>query len=258
MPSSLLILMSVLFLLSTTYAQGGNVTIYLVDSLSADGLADCNGHGSLMRSTIRLYAPEVKFVYLRTTDDNCQEQTFLYSAAFFDIHSNLRLPAIISVSGGFYADALVLPVVDDLLRAGATIFAAAGNDGTSDCFWPAIQPGVIAVQAVTSTAATQKFSNFCVRKNRTEVQWATACSTSLATATLAGRAAAGMLGSYVIAEGGECTPPSTLPAQWLYLGPTIGGVVGGVFFCTLLYLFYIFVIKGNPCEAHPRCLHPCS
>ncbi len=238
-------------------------TVYLLDSLDASG-NDCNGHGSLMKRIILDFAPaNTRFIYYNTYDDKCQDQTFLITAAFDNISRQPQLdPAsIISIGGGFYADVLVLPSIRSLLARGLRIYAGAGNDGTGACLWPAIQSGVIAVEMVNSKNATQVGSNFCASKNRTEVQWASVCGgTSVATATLAGRALSGQFDNYVVPGVTDCGGSATLPPQWVYFGPTLGGALGAILFCLVLYLSYLFYLKERPnlVECHPRCLHPCQ
>lgn len=234
-------------------------TLYLVDSLDANG-SDCSGHGTLMKQTVLQYAPaDTRFVYYNTFDSKCQDQTFLISAAFYSIARNLSTPAVVSISGGFYAPGLVDLNVVAILDAGVPIYAAAGNDGTADCLWPAEQHGVTAVEAVNSNGTTQKYSNFCAAKDRSQVQWASTCAgTSVATAILAGRRLSNLSGSFLLPGVGDCTS-STLSPQWIYLGPTLGGAAGAILFCLFLYGAYLFYLKEEPniMECHPRCLHPC-
>lgn len=233
--------------------------VYLLDSLDANG-TDCTGHGTLMRETILNYAPaSTRFVYFNTFDSTCQDQAFLITSAFDRIAANLTVPSVVSISGGFYAPGLVLSSVERILAAGVPIFAAAGNDGTADCYWPAAQSTVIAAEAVSSTGSTEKYSNFCASKNRTLVQLVSTCAgTSVATATLTGRWLAGLRGDYIVPGVGNCETTTPSP-QWIYLGPTIGGAVGAVLFCAFLYGVYLFYLKEEPnlMECHPRCLHPC-
>jgi subtilisin family serine protease len=57
-------------------------------------------------------------------------------------------------------DAVLAAAVDHARAAGVTVVAAAGNNNSSDPFYPAALPGVIAVSAVTTQQAKARFSNY--------------------------------------------------------------------------------------------------
>ncbi len=190
-------------------------------------LLDCGPHGKQMYDTVldEGYPPSsiVRYTVGLSEPPECVNHSSLDNA-FATILRNLTLPARVSMSLGYTNLTYVsLPLIW-LLDAGAMVWAAAGNDGTTGCDWPAIQNGVYAVRHPSG--------NTCANKNQTQVITVSGtCSSSVATARTAAR---GMTANY------------SLPNQscdsyywpWYYLAATLIVLYIIVFCVGMCVLFF--------------------
>ncbi|MGA0845889.1 MAG: S8 family peptidase [Luteolibacter sp.] len=130
----------------------------------ADG-ADLNGHGTAVASMIvgqgdftPGVAPAAEIISVRVADDLGQSDSFLLAQGIVAAVDAGGI--LINVSMGSFGRSAVLDqAIEYALGSGALIFAAAGNNGIDQVFYPAANEGVIAVGAVDALGSHLEFSN---------------------------------------------------------------------------------------------------
>jgi hypothetical protein len=124
-----------------------------------------NGHGTAVASVIigsnsltPGVAPGAEIISIRIANDNGQSDSYLLAkgiVAAVDAGAQL-----INISMGSDGDsALVRNAIEYARAAGVLIVAAAGNNGTTQVYYPAANAGVIAVGAVDALGNHLDFSN---------------------------------------------------------------------------------------------------
>lgn len=149
----------------TTHAEftGGRATNDFSMWSSAD---DCHGHGTFVASTVGGatfgVATGVRLRGIRVLDCSGSGSTYGVAQGLAYILAHLSGRDVINLSLGYGArDAVVESVIADLLAAGVTVVAAAGNDNTNACnHFPSAQAGVMSVAASSSSDARASFSNY--------------------------------------------------------------------------------------------------
>lgn len=155
-------------------------------------LLDCGTHGDASYDRIRAEAYTGVIYTLPTAISNggpeCANQTPIvesFSEAEYAILQHGATNSTVCAPIGVYTTNYISEEVWRLVN-NTPVYAAAGNDGSTDCWWPAIQHGVYAVLATDSEGRLQSFSNKCQTKpDQEKVLYVSACSTSEATAIAA-------------------------------------------------------------------------
>lgn len=151
--------------IQTTHAEftGGRATN---DFSMWSSLTDCHGHGTFVASTVggAQYgvATGVRLRGIRVLDCSGSGSTYGVAQGLAYVLAHLSGRDVINLSLGYNArDAVVESVIADLLAAGVTVVAAAGNDNTNACnHFPSAQAGVMSVAASSSSDARASFSNY--------------------------------------------------------------------------------------------------
>lgn len=156
-------------------------------------LLDCGAHAETSRNYILAepgYNQTLISLPTRTATD-CQDSPTPIEqfASVLDVvyigHSGAT-PTVCAPFGAYEGN--YIPEEVALLANKTLFYAAAGNDGTDYCWWPAIQYGVYAVAASDANGHPQPWSNRCWNKfDQLRVLFVSACSTSEATAIAAAR-----------------------------------------------------------------------
>ena len=124
-----------------------------------------SGHGTAVASMIigrdsltPGVAPGADIVSIRIANDLGQSDSFLLAQGIVAaVDAGARL---INISMGSFGDSvLVRNAIEYARGAGSLIVAAAGNNGLNQVFYPAANPGVIAVGAVDALGSHLNFSN---------------------------------------------------------------------------------------------------
>lgn len=155
-------------------------------------LLDCGAHGDASYDRIRSEGYSGVVYLLPTTISNggpeCANQTPIvksFAEADYAILQHNATNSTVCAPIGVYTVNYISEEVWRLVNH-TPVYAAAGNDGGTDCWWPATQRGVYAVVATDSEGRPQPFSNKCQTKHDQEsVLYVSACSTSEATAIAA-------------------------------------------------------------------------
>ena len=140
--------------------QGG--TTFVNDGL---GTSDCNGHGTHVSGTLggATYgvAKSVTLVPVRVFACTGGATNSTVAAALDWVRTNHVKPAVVNMSLGGPANSIVDTATNNLINAGVTVVAAAGNDNQTACnASPARVANAITVGSTTSTDARSSFSNF--------------------------------------------------------------------------------------------------
>lgn len=162
---------------SYSYDQtGAGVNVYILDtgiltthtqfegrassvfSAFADGLGgtDCHGHGTLVAglvgSTVYGVAKAARLLSVRVLDCSNAGTASSVIAGLDWVASNRVLPAVANLSFGLAYSATVNQAVNNVINAGVTVTAAAGNAGLDACqISPASVAGAITVGGSTNT-----------------------------------------------------------------------------------------------------------
>ncbi len=149
-------------------------------------LLDCGPHAQLMRQYIADERYDGELVFYNTTLSDpaeCRDQHYLEELFYWILWTpNLTLPVRISMSLVNYNISYSSWPLDQLVHRGVDVWAAAGNEGTAACGWPANQEGVWAVRHGLGNRCTNKTQDRVITVNG-------ACSSSEATARSAARGA---------------------------------------------------------------------
>lgn len=225
----------------TSHAEfSGRIASGFTAVSDANGVNDCNGHGTHVAGTVAgaTYgvAKAATVVPVRVLD--CAGSGYLSSviAGLDWIGSNhpLGAPAVVNMSLGGGASSTLDSAVEALVAKGITVVVAAGNSAADACTSsPARTPGALTIAASNSTDGFASFSNFgsCVDLIAPGVSitsaWigsATATAqisgTSMASPHVAGLVASAMTGGYlapnqvefVIESGAASSAISAAPA----------------------------------------------
>lgn len=156
--------------------------------------SDCNGHGTHVAGTVggRTYgvAREVSLVSARVLDCNGSGLMSGVIEALDWIAKNGQRPGVVNMSLGGAAHSSVDDAVSQLVAAGFTAVAAAGNESADACLYsPARVPEAITIAATDSADVRPSWSNYgsCVDLFAPGVSITSAWhTTKTATATLSG------------------------------------------------------------------------
>jgi len=165
---------------------GAGVTVYVVDTgilaahndfggrvasgfnAFADGVTDCNGHGTHVAGVIGGsnygVAKSATLVPVRVLDCNGAGSLSTVIAGLdwvLQDHAQSPGPAVVNMSLAGDASSALDTEVNSVLSAGMTTVVAAGNDNADACGKsPARVPGALTVGASTETDARAPFSNY--------------------------------------------------------------------------------------------------
>ncbi len=120
---------------------------------------DLYGHGTFVAGLVKLVAPDARLVPLRAFQSDGYGSTYAISKAiYWAVEHDID---IVNLSFGLYSSYPTLEkAVEDAVRAGVVVVAAAGNDGVPVASYPAAYDGVIAVGAIDTLELLADFSNF--------------------------------------------------------------------------------------------------
>lgn len=215
-------------------------------------LLDCGPHESASVDSIRQegYTGTLYVIETSTQEPSeCRLKAAPLDAletAHYRVLSHTSAPnTTLCLPWGEYWDGTAYSLLD-ILAMGASAYAAAGNDASPSCWWPARQAGVYAVVATDSNGEPQSFSNTCTDKADAErVLYISACSTSEATAIAAARSLTENLTRSV-----SC--PDLLRAwQWPFMYAMLAGfgVVATIALLLLVYRAFFYVPPSITTEA---------
>ncbi len=203
------------------------LVIVLAVDASTLFLLDCGPHADLMRDFIReeRYAGALVFYNTALSDPpECHQQHPLEELFWWILWTpDLAPPVRVSLSLGIYNTSHFSFALGELVRRGFEVFAAAGNEGTDLCSWPASQQGV--------TAVTYPGGNRCAGKTPL-LNVSGVCSTSEATARSAAR---GANTSWARTPASRCES-DPYPWQWSF-----AGIISGVFGAFLVAMLALYL-----------------
>jgi hypothetical protein len=121
-------------------------------------------HGQIVRGILRRYGEPDKINFYRVDDTqgNIDRESYLNTLTLAGnyLRDNPRDRVVINISLGSYSpQPLEKKLINDILKQGAIVVAAAGNDGIKDSIYPAGLDGVICVGA-SGGSVRQSYSNY--------------------------------------------------------------------------------------------------
>jgi subtilisin family serine protease len=124
-----------------------------------DQMSPAHGHGTMVAGILAAVAPDAMIMPLRAFDDRgCGSIYNIAKAVRYAVKNGAQ---VINMSFGVTGEAHTLKnAIDDAVKAGVTVVAAAGNDNTSAPQYPAGFAGVLSVAATDMADAKASFSNY--------------------------------------------------------------------------------------------------
>jgi len=157
-------------LLRHSIAEGGwdfvdndNAPWETMDNLNQDGddsIDEAAGHGTFVAGLIRLVAPGAKILPYRVLNDDGVGTTFAFCRAVLAAIDQGADVINMSFAQGLYISKVLDRIIDDASRRGVVFVAGAGNDSSSQLFFPAWDHRVIAVAALDNDGSLADFSNY--------------------------------------------------------------------------------------------------
>ena len=134
-------------------------TTNLRDDDGDGDIDEAAGHGTFVAGLTLLAAPSTSILPLRALDDDGNGTTFAICQAV--LLAMDRGADVINMSFAFEQRSRVLDrLLDEAAARGIALVAGAGNDGTSELSFPAVDHRVISVAALDEVGALSAFSNF--------------------------------------------------------------------------------------------------
>jgi hypothetical protein len=127
---------------------------------NGNGLVDEGiGHGTFVAGLVRLVAPDAKILPIRAQDSDGGGWSFLVAEAI--LYAAASGADVINLSLSIPENSRVIrEAVEQAVRSGAVVVAAAGNQGQQLALYPAALTPVIGVAAVDGRGAKAGFSNY--------------------------------------------------------------------------------------------------
>jgi len=126
---------------------------------SLDRMSPAHGHGTMVAGILAVMAPDAMIMPLRAFDDRGCGTTYNISKAIkYAVSHGAQ---VINMSFGISGQAQTLKnTIDEAVKAGAIVVAAAGNSNTAVPQYPAAYPGVLGVAATDLADVKTSFSNY--------------------------------------------------------------------------------------------------
>lgn len=142
---------------SLDYAQHGTHVAGIINAKTNNSIGVA-GIASISESNSTRYFDKCKLMGVKVSNQYKQMMTAdVINGIGYAITNGAD---IINLSLGSYSDNGMFPVINAAHQAGVTVIAAAGNNDTSDPFYPASYKNVISVAAVDEDMTKAKYSNY--------------------------------------------------------------------------------------------------